>query len=75
MGLNLVRIPYNVYDNKNNDQANGDYINYLQMDNLVIVPTFGLKEDDEVIRQFEDLFAEQRIETVKSNEIANDGGV
>jgi agmatine deiminase len=51
-GLNRVRIPYNVYDNKSNDQANGDYINYLQMDNLVIVPTFGLKEDDEVIRQF-----------------------
>jgi agmatine deiminase len=74
-GLNRVRIPYNVYDNKSNDQANGDYINYLQMDNLVIVPTFKLKEDDEVIRQFEDLFAGQRIETVESNEIANDGGV
>lgn len=74
-GLNRVRIPYNVYDNKSNDQANGDYINYLQMDNLIILPTFGLKVDDEVIRQFEDLFAGQRIETVDSNEIANDGGV
>lgn len=74
-GLNRVRIPYNVYDNKDKDQANGDYINYLQMDNLVIVPTFGLKEDDEVVRQFEDLFAGQKIETVDSNEIANDGGV
>jgi agmatine deiminase len=75
MGLNRVKIPYNVYENKSNDQANGDYINYLQMDNLVIVPTFGLKEDDEVVRQFEDLFAGQRIKTVESNEIANDGGV
>ncbi len=74
-GLNRVRIPYNVYDNKSNDQANGDYINYLQMDNLVIVPTFRLKEDDEVIRQFEDLFSGQRIETVESNEIAKNGGV
>lgn len=74
-GLNRVRIPYNVYDNKSNDQANGDYINYLQMENLVILPTFGLKEDDEVIRQFEDMFAGHRIESVDSNEIANDGGV
>lgn len=74
-GLNCIRIPYNVYSNKSNNQANGDYINYLQMDNLVIIPTFGLKEDEEVIRQFEDLFAGQRIETIESNEIANAGGV
>ena len=43
-GLEYIKIPYNVYDNRSNDQANGDYINYLQMENTVIVPTFGIKE-------------------------------
>lgn len=75
MGLKYVKIPYNVYNNKSNDQANGSYINYLQMENTVFIPTFGIDEDDEVVRQFEELFAGQNIATVDSNEIANDGGI
>lgn len=74
-GLEYIKIPYNVYDNKSNDQANGDYINYLQMENTVIVPTFGIKEDDEVVKQFETIFTGQTITTIDSNEIANDGGI
>ncbi len=74
-GLDYIKIPYNPYGNDNYDQANGDYINYLQMENTVIVPTFGIKEDDEVVKQFEQLFAGQTIATVPSNEIANDGGI
>ncbi len=74
-GLDYIEIPYNPYSNDNYDQANGDYINYLQMENTVIVPTFGIKEDDEVVKQFEQLFKGQTIATVRSNEIANDGGI
>lgn len=74
-GLECIKIPYNVYNNKSNDNANGDYINYLQMENLVIIPTFNLKEDEIVMRQFEELFRSQRIVTVESNEIAKDGGI
>ncbi len=74
-GLDYIKIPYNVYDNKNNDQANGDYINYLQMENTIIIPTFGMKEDGLVIEQFETIFPGQAILSINSNEIANDGGV
>ena len=74
-GLDYIKIPYNPYGNDNYDQANGDYINYLQMENTVIIPTFGIKEDDGVVKQFEQLFAGQTIATVPSNEIANDGGI
>ncbi len=74
-GLDYIKIPYNIYGNKSNDQANGDYINYLQMENVVMVPTFGIKEDDEAIKQFETLFAGQTIAAIDSNEIANDGGI
>ncbi|MET6999446.1 agmatine deiminase family protein [Chitinophaga defluvii] len=74
-GLDYIKIPYHVYDNKSNDQANGDYINYLQMENSVIVPTFGVKEDEIVVKQFESIFAGQTIVTINSNEIANDGGI
>jgi len=74
-GLDSIKIPYKVYDNKHNAQANGDYINYLQMENTVIIPTFGMKEDDEVVKQFENLFTGQTIATLPSNEIANEGGI
>lgn len=74
-GLNYIKIPYNVYSNKSNDQANGDYINFLQMENIVFIPTFGLNEDDEAVRQLESIFARQTVITVDSSEIAHDGGI
>lgn len=74
-GLDYIKIPYNVYDNKSLDHANGDYINYLQMENTVIIPTFGIKEDDLAVRQLEKIFAKQNIQTIESNEIAYDGGI
>lgn len=74
-GLDYIKIPYNLDGNTKDIQANGIYINYLQMANTVIVPTFGKKEDDEVVKQFEDLFKGQTVTSVDSNEIANVGGI
>ena len=74
-GLDYIEIPYNPYGNKTNGQANGIYINFLQMQNTVIVPTFGIKEDDIAVRQFEQLFRGQQIATIDSNEVANNGGI
>lgn len=74
-GLDYITIPYNVYDNKSNNHANGDYINYLQMEKTVIIPTFDIKEDELAVRQLETIFAGQNIQTIESNEIAYDGGI
>jgi agmatine deiminase len=74
-GLDYIEIPYNPYDNKTNGQANGDYINFLQMQNTVIIPTFGIKEDEIAVRQFEQLFSGQQIATIDSNEVADNGGI
>lgn len=74
-GLDYIEIPYNPYNNKRYDQANGAYINFLQMDDIIILPTFGFKEDNKAIRKFDELFTNQKIATVDSNDIANDGGV
>lgn len=74
-GLQYEIIPYNPYKNATYAEANGDYINYLQMENVVIVPVFGLEEDEQAIRQFEKIFAGQLLVTLPSNEIANAGGV
>lgn len=74
-GLDYIKIPYNLNQNKSKDQANGDYINYLQMENIVIIPTFGIKEDDEAVNKLETIFAGKTRKTIECNEIANEGGV
>jgi agmatine deiminase len=74
-GLNYEKIPYNVYENPSNDYANGDYINYLQMENIIIVPTFNFKEDELAVRQLEQIFYSKKVVTIEGNEIANDGGI
>jgi agmatine deiminase len=72
-GLECLEIPYNPDNNKHDDQAQGIYINYLQMHDVVFVPTFGMKEDDISIKIFEQHF--KTVVPVDSNEIANDGGI
>lgn len=74
-GLDYIKIPYNVYGNRSHDQANGDYVNYLHMKNLVIVPAFGLAEDEVALRQLENVFTGQTVVPMDCNEIANDGGI
>lgn len=74
-GVNYIEIPYNPYDNKKDEHANGEYINFLQMQQAVIIPTFGIKEDDAVVKQFEQLFAGQKIAVVDGNDLAFDGGI
>lgn len=74
-GLKVIEIPYNPYGNKKRLQANGIYINYLEMHNAIIIPIFDIKEDEPVVKQFEELFSNKKIATVGSNSIADDGGV
>lgn len=74
-GLDLIKIPYQVYNNKSNHQANGCYINYLEMSNKVFLPIYKKKEDESVIRRFENLFSNYTIVPIECNEIAKEGGV
>lgn len=73
--LHSIEIPYNPYQNASDDSARGVYINYLQMRGFILLPVFGLPEDDLALRTFEDLFSGTTIATIKANDIANDGGV
>ncbi|MDD3051643.1 MAG: agmatine deiminase family protein [Candidatus Cloacimonetes bacterium] len=73
--LSFIEIPYNPYKNKNNLDATGLYINYLQMRNIIFLPVFGIKEDDTCLKLFRQVFPKSQIVPVKSNAIAKDGGV
>lgn len=72
-GLDYIKIPHN--PNTNSNYATGYYINYLQMQDTVIIPIFGTDEDGCAVKEFEQIFPNQKIAVVESNEIAKLGGV
>ncbi len=73
-GLDWEEITYNPYNNKPKNKADGVYINYLQMNNIVIMPTFNNpKEDEEARETLEGIFG--NVATVESNEISKAGGI
>ena len=74
-GLDYIEIPFNPYNNADDADASGVYINYLQMKNVIILPTFGMEEDTRVIKQFQNLFPDYTIESLDCREIAKDGGI
>ena len=74
-GINWIDVPYNPYTNSDYIQAIGVYINYLEMDGLIVLPIFGMKEDKLAVALFEKLFPKKAIKTINCNEIAKEGGI
>lgn len=74
-GLDYIEITYHPDNNRKASQANGIYINFLQMKDAIILPTFGMPEDDLALKQFETLFPGYAIKPLESNGIADEGGI
>jgi len=74
-GLDWLELPYNPPFDPTYTSARGLYLNYLQMEQVIIMPTFKSKVDDKAYKLLEGVFKWQRIETIESSEIAKEGGV
>lgn len=74
-GLDYIEIPYQPYDNTKTIQANGIYINYLQVGENVIMPTFDKDDDKGVLGRFNELFPNVGTHSINCNEIAKEGGI
>jgi agmatine deiminase len=74
-GLELIPIPYNPYSNRNKDEARGYYINFLEMKGFILLPFFGLREDEIAAKRFHELFPKTKIAVIDANEIAEQDGV
>lgn len=74
-GLDWIELPYNPPNDPTLTSARGLYLNYLQMNQAVIVPTFKTKVDEQAVKVLEKVFKGQTIATVDSNELADEGGI
>lgn len=74
-GLDWIELPYNPPYDPTMISARGLYLNYLQLGQTIIVPTFKSKYDDKALKVLETVFKGHTIATVESNELADTGGI
>lgn len=78
-GLKYIDVPYFIPEKNKNHEMNaiGVYVNYLEVNDLIVLPRFGVKgnRDEETIEIFRKIFPDRIIETVDYNEVAVEGGL
>lgn len=77
-GIEYIDIPF--LDHKEKyypDHAIGCYVNYLEVENLIVIPIFETEKnkDQEVYDKFREIFPDRKIETINYNEIGFYGGL
>ena len=74
--LKYIDVPFfSTKDSKHRDSAIGIYVNYLEVNNLIVVPIFGREEDKEAVDIIQKAFPDKVIETINYNEVAIEGGL
>jgi agmatine deiminase len=74
--LKYIDVPFfSTKDSKHRDSAIGIYVNYLKVNNLIVVPVFGREEDKEAVDIIQKAFPNKVIETINYNEVAIEGGL
>jgi agmatine/peptidylarginine deiminase len=75
-GLTYIDAPFFMpKDPKHPLSAVGVYVNYLEVNNLIVLPVFGRDEDEQVISIIKGIFPDRIIETIDYNEVAKEGGL
>jgi agmatine deiminase len=74
--LDWVELPYNPVKKNNSLSAAGIYINYLQMQQGIIMPTFNNFDiDQSALKVMKEVFKGQTISTIDCSQLAKGGGV
>ncbi len=73
-GLKYIDVPFFI-NKKHPDSAIGIYVNYLEVNNLIVLPIFNRDEDNQVLEILQKTFPKKHIETINYNDIAQEGGL
>lgn len=75
--LKYINMPFFVpKDSKHPLSAVGVYVNYLEVDNLIVLPVFGKEEEDnQAITIIKEAFPGKAVETIDYNDVAYEGGL
>ena len=75
--LTYIDVPFitDIKDPKHPGSAIGIYVNYLEVNDLIVVPVFGREEDAQAIEIIKKAFPNKKIETIDYNDVAKEGGL
>lgn len=74
--LKYINMPFFVpKDSKHPLSAVGIYVNYLEVNNLIVLPVFGREEDNQAITIIKEAFPDKAVETIDYNDVAYEGGL
>lgn len=75
-GLKYINVPFfEPKDRKHPLSAVGIYVNYLEVNNLIVLPVFGRDEDKQAIDVIKEAFPDKIIETIDYTDVAQEGGL
>ena len=75
-GLKYIDVPFFLpKDPKHPYSAIGVYVNYLEVNNLIVLPVFGRDEDKQAVDVLRQAFPDRAIETIDYNDVAQEGGL
>ncbi len=76
-GLHVERMPF--FDERRRtdgiDSAVGNYVNFLRVADLVLLPAYGVRDDEKACRRLESLCPQVTIVPVRSTKLARSGGI
>lgn len=72
--IKYIELPNKLYANDDPYSDKGDYINYLIVDNLIVMQQYGFMEDRKALKVIEKVFPNHKIEFVDCNELSEKGG-
>ena len=74
--LKYIDVPFfSPKDPKHPHSAIGIYVNYLEVNNLIVLPVFGKDEDEQAVDVLRQAFPDRVIETIDYNDVAWEGGL
>ena len=75
--LTYIDVPFltDTKDSKHPESAIGIYVNYLEVNDLIVVPVFSREEDAQAIEIIQRAFPNKQIETINYNDVAKEGGL
>ena len=75
--ISFIEVPFfeDEPDSEHQESAIGVYVNYLEVNDLIIVPVFGREEDAQAVEIIQRAFPNKQIETINYNDVAKEGGL
>jgi agmatine/peptidylarginine deiminase len=75
--ISFIEVPFfeDEPDPEHPESAIGVYVNYLEVNNLIVLPVFGRDEDEQMISILKEQFPQKVIEKIDYKAIAKEGGL